>query len=124
MQSNKTVWLLLLVALVFGTACGQADPPTEQEQSGSNTAVSTVETTLELLDSRGEATQAEPQIDRLQTEANSEEAVTSDAGEADPSFVPDEVDANGIPVGFTIDGLPYRGNLDASVVIEEFSDYQ
>jgi len=35
-----------------------------------------------------------------------------------------ETDKNGIPVGFTEDGRPYKGNLRASVVIEEFSDYQ
>lgn len=35
-----------------------------------------------------------------------------------------EVDANGIPVGFTEEGRPYRGNPDAPVVIEEYSDYQ
>ena len=35
-----------------------------------------------------------------------------------------EFDANGIQVGFTANGYPYRGNPDASIVIEEFSDYQ
>ncbi|MBK8988933.1 MAG: thioredoxin domain-containing protein [Chloroflexi bacterium] len=35
-----------------------------------------------------------------------------------------EVDANGLPVGFLADGRPYRGSLDAPVVIEEFSDFQ
>lgn len=35
-----------------------------------------------------------------------------------------DVDATGIPVGFTDDGRPYRGNPDAPIVMEEFSDYQ
>lgn len=35
-----------------------------------------------------------------------------------------ETDANGIPVGFTEDGQPYRGRLDALVKMEVFSDYQ
>ena len=35
-----------------------------------------------------------------------------------------EFDANGIQVGFTANGYPYRGNPDASIVIEEFSDFQ
>ena len=30
----------------------------------------------------------------------------------------------GVPVGFTAEGRPYRGNLDAPILIEEFSDYQ
>ncbi len=33
-------------------------------------------------------------------------------------------DANGIEVGFTEDGRPYRGDPNAPVVIEEFSDFQ
>lgn len=35
-----------------------------------------------------------------------------------------EVDDNGVPIGFTENGNPYRGNPNAPVVIEEFSDYQ
>ncbi|NPA91884.1 MAG: thioredoxin domain-containing protein [Chloroflexi bacterium] len=37
-----------------------------------------------------------------------------------------EQDSNipGVPAGLTEDGIPYRGNPDASVVIEEFSDFQ
>lgn len=41
---------------------------------------------------------------------------------ADPATA--DADANGIPVGFTQEGRPYRGQLDAPVVIEEFTDYQ
>lgn len=33
-------------------------------------------------------------------------------------------DATGLPVGFTAEGRPFRGEPDAPVVIEEFSDYQ
>ncbi len=35
-----------------------------------------------------------------------------------------ETDANGIPVGFTAEGRPYRGRLDAPVTMEAFSDFQ
>jgi protein-disulfide isomerase len=42
--------------------------------------------------------------------------------EIDPGSV--QQDANGIEVGFTVEGRPYRGNPNAPVVIEEFSDYQ
>jgi protein-disulfide isomerase len=34
------------------------------------------------------------------------------------------VDANGLPVGFTAEGRPFRGDLAAPIVMEEFSDYQ
>lgn len=32
--------------------------------------------------------------------------------------------ADGIPMGFTAEGRPYKGDLNAPVIIEEFSDYQ
>ena len=32
-------------------------------------------------------------------------------------------DYNGIPVGFTPEGYPYRGSPDAPVTVQEFSDY-
>ncbi|MCI0394088.1 MAG: DsbA family protein [Chloroflexi bacterium] len=35
-----------------------------------------------------------------------------------------ETDSKGVPVGFTTDGHAYRGNPDAPVVIEEYSDFQ
>lgn len=34
------------------------------------------------------------------------------------------VDGLGIPVGFTDEGRPYRGRLDAPILMEEFSDFQ
>ena len=37
---------------------------------------------------------------------------------------PAETDANGLPVGFTAEGQPYRGRLDAPVKMEAFSDFQ
>lgn len=49
---------------------------------------------------------------------------TSVAETAQAPDSPAEVDTSGIPVGFTAEGRPYRGNLDAPIVMEEFSDYQ
>lgn len=51
------------------------------------------------------------------------------AGSSTPTAIaaatgPTEFDAAGIPVGFTAEGRPYRGRLDAPIVMEEFSDYQ
>lgn len=37
---------------------------------------------------------------------------------------PTEYDAGGIPVGFTAEGRPYRGDLNAPVTMEAFSDFQ
>ncbi|MCA9936464.1 MAG: DsbA family protein [Ardenticatenaceae bacterium] len=45
---------------------------------------------------------------------------------ANPVTVSDtvEYDERGIEVGFTAEGRPYRGNPDAPVVLEEYSDFQ
>ncbi|MCB8985954.1 MAG: thioredoxin domain-containing protein [Ardenticatenaceae bacterium] len=57
--------------------------------------------------------------------ASSNESVESqEQATAVPGSSGGEVDANGLPVGFTADGHPYRGNPDATVIIEEFSDFQ
>jgi len=50
-------------------------------------------------------------------------AATAPATTAAPTQ-PTETDANGLPVGFTAGGQPYRGRLDAPVKMETFSDFQ
>ena len=54
------------------------------------------------------------------TEAPAEEAAAA------PALVAtgDEEMFNGVPVGFTAEGHPYRGSLDAPVVMYEYSDFQ
>ncbi len=53
-----------------------------------------------------------------------DDSTSSAARGQDTSSDNKETDANGIEVGFTEDGHPYRGNRHAPVVLEEFSDYQ
>lgn len=53
----------------------------------------------------------------------------AEAGAAETSPAPvqagnQETDYLGIPVGFTETGIPYRGSIDAPVILEEFSDFQ
>lgn len=43
---------------------------------------------------------------------------------AAPASPATETDAGGLPVGFTAEGQPYRGRLDAPVKMETFSDFQ
>ena len=55
------------------------------------------------------------------------EAPTTDTPATLPDaagFAPGEVDSNGIPVGFTEEGRPYRGDPNAPVTMEAFSDFQ
>ena len=58
------------------------------------------------------------------------EAATAEAAEpadvappADPLPIPTET-YNGIPVGFTPEGYPFRGDPNAPVTMIEYSDYQ
>ena len=76
--------------------------------SAALTPVSPADTETEQVESAAEAT-TEPA-----EEANSETTVLSG----------DEESYNGIPVGFTEEGYPYRGSLDAPVTIYEYSDYE
>ena len=104
--SNKKIWGVTLVILLLLAACGAATPAPESEQTED----------AQLLTPRDGGS-----LLGIPTEsdgANSSPAnvtVSSDTA---------EVDADGIEVGFTEEGRPYRGNPDASVVIEEFSDFQ
>lgn len=41
-----------------------------------------------------------------------------------PAAIPSDETYKGLPVGFTEDGLPYRGSPDAPIVMLEYSDYQ
>lgn len=69
-----------------------------------------------------------PTFDLTEGDANSavetNNTVVSPRPEVTITASSDQTDANGIPVGFTAEGRPYRGNPDAPIVMEEFSDFQ
>lgn len=106
---SRRLWLvvagLLLVWLV--AACGPA-PETLLEEAAPTTASDT-----EVASNLAEAAPVD-------TESNP----PADSAPADSAAAAEAVDDQGIPVGFTAEGRPYRGRLDAPVQIEEFSDYQ
>ena len=71
------------------------------------------------------ATNSDQTVPLLPLQAPDASSDVSAPAEVSPTAVSSgEVDAHGIPVGFTDDGRPYRGQLNAPVVMEEFSDYQ
>jgi protein-disulfide isomerase len=55
---------------------------------------------------------------------NQPAAVDTDRDYFLDQFEESTVEHEGIPVGFTAEGRPYRGSPDAPVLIEEFSDFQ
>lgn len=52
------------------------------------------------------------------------EAVAADTSTASTEVLAPEGTYKDIPVGFTVDGYPYRGEPDAPITIYEYSDYQ
>jgi protein-disulfide isomerase len=108
-QIRRSILLPLLLLAFFGiTACGPAETGGDSGEtfpSGAN-------------DVAGEQMDAE----------NEAAAAPDSAGESEVQFIVDPesvmVDRNGIEVGFTSDGQPYKGNPNAPVLMEEFSDYQ
>jgi hypothetical protein len=61
----------------------------------------------------------QPSTGALPTTAPAPDTPAPTATEAAPT-----VATGDIPVGFTEEGLPYRGNPNAPVILEEYSDFQ
>ncbi|MBX7250938.1 MAG: DsbA family protein [Candidatus Promineofilum sp.] len=74
----------------------------------------------------GESTGSIPFIGLTPSAGDQAETVAATAAPATSvaPTPPSETDANGLPVGFTAGGQPYRGRLDAPVKMEAFSDFQ
>ncbi len=102
---KKTGWLATILIFLVA-ACGAATPAAQTEQSG----------LPQLLTPRDGGNLLQGEVETA-VPTNNPPPVTLSGKTA-------ELDADGIEVGFTAEGRPYRGNPDAPVVIEEFSDYQ
>jgi protein-disulfide isomerase len=111
--SIKKMWWFATAILLFTIGCGAATPnPTITNDTNDTEAES-------LLPRDGGSL--------LQSlDAEEEESATAVNSTPDVTVATEtvEYDADGIEVGFTDEGRPYRGDPDAPVVIEEFSDYQ
>ncbi len=73
-----------------------------------------------------EAPAADAGSDQVESAVETADDETATEAGASESLVlsGDEESYNGIPVGFTEEGYPYRGSLDAPVTIYEYSDYE
>ncbi len=139
-QLNIGLTYSLLILSLFVAACGPAPESTESETAGSidfeQTGIEGVfaETAVDDSAANTDSNESEPTFsndEAEQTVVVDEEANTTPT-EAPPPVeqeVAEETavatfDSYGIPIGFTEDGRPYRGNLDAPIVLEEFSDFE
>ncbi|GJM42277.1 MAG: hypothetical protein DHS20C20_25590 [Ardenticatenaceae bacterium] len=106
--SKKKAWWLFAFILLLLAACGAADVnPTINNNEASELLIPRDGNSLLQLN-----------------EAAGETAVANNNPTINVVADTVEFDANGIEVGFTEDGRPYRGNPNAPVIIEEFSDFQ
>lgn len=106
---NITLILFAFTAAITITACGAAgtieSPAADSAPNQTDTEAEPSGATADNVDSTAETTS--PSSSSIAT--NTEQAL---------------IGPDGIEVGFTAEGRPYKGNPNASVVIEEFSDYQ
>lgn len=125
MNANINKLLLFSLIVLLLAACGQAEVDNTNLPADGDTAV--VEEAPPLLEGdQNDATQSVTEADDSLLESVSDDEplvveAEDEAPVADPSV---EHDANGVQVGFTAEGYPYRGNPEAAVVIEEYSDFQ
>lgn len=126
--------LSLIALLLLGVACG---PATDTDNAVSGNGISSFAATVNsqaASDTVPLATEAAPSEESAAPAAENTAVPAPTAVEVTPvsnnsnPLATDgkapEVDAKGLTVGFTADGRPYRGDINAPVVIEEFSDYQ
>jgi len=105
--SKKNAWWISTLILLFTIGCGAATPPADEGD------VSDRDTLLPPNDGSLIA-----QVEGETAANNTSTPIVTVVAETV------EYDADGIEVGFTEAGRPYRGDPDAPVVMEEFSDYQ
>ncbi len=112
MKKQSIILSLIALLALLVTACGPMGTTNPADSSGS-------EIGSEIEDAAGNTIR---DIVVSAPESNIELSVSGD--ELSVSGDETEYDANGIEVGFTEDGRPYRGDRSAPVVLEEFSDFQ
>ena len=100
-HSTKKIWWLAAFLLLLTIGCGNVNPTAVQDDSEA-----------ELLPRDGSSLLGQDNAETANTPLITVAAETV------------ETDADGIEVGFTEDGRPYRGDPNAPVLMEEYSDYQ
>lgn len=123
-RSITIFWLILIFLALFLAACGGA----ATEPSVGNTQAEVNTDLQEWLNSQGTGGQnslpgAADAVTPAPTAAQPEMDTTVSTPNA-AAIASQTTDANGITVGFTADGRAFKGDPNAPILIEEFSDYQ
>ncbi|HUM70714.1 MAG TPA: thioredoxin domain-containing protein, partial [Chloroflexota bacterium] len=128
MPQWKTIfWLILILFTILLAACGGA----AAEPSASNGNAAAGADLQEWLNSQGtnglDALPGAGVAADVVTPAPTPTRPVANTAVSTPNtaeIASQTTDANGITIGFTADGRPFKGNPDAPILIEEFSDYQ
>ena len=113
-RAAKTLTVLLAMGLVTA-ACGPAAVNPEATTQPVDQAEVPSDSTETTEEREPEAKPFEFEVDPGQEDSSGGLAIEPGSAESD---------GEGLPVGFTEDGHPYRGDPNAPVVIQEYSDYQ
>ncbi len=133
MTQNKTLFAVCAAFLLVVTACSTTPPETVQapaqpaaEVSSSDDRFPATSTPITIEETALGDEDANELINAVESEVEPTgevaESPTSSSNGLEAAGV--EETYNSLPVGFTTDGNAYIGNIDAPVVIEEYSDYQ
>jgi protein-disulfide isomerase len=98
--TKRITLLLFILPLILLAACGPAQAPADGAAGAPETPVAAA----------------------AEDEGAAQTAVSAPA--TDPATDSAPAGPTAIPSGFTPEGRPYRGDLNAPVILEEFSDYQ
>jgi protein-disulfide isomerase len=118
-SARRRLWpvLAVLLGLIVAAACVA---PGEQAPGGTVPAPTTA---ADAAEEAGAAPTAAPAEEPAAQNQAAETAPDPAAAELLSPALPSDASYKGLPVGFTEDGLPYRGDPNAPIVIIEYSDF-
>jgi protein-disulfide isomerase len=112
------VWRVIAILAIVALAVTACVTQIEQDPTAAEPAAAAA-TSVPAEEAAGEAAAAPTEAPAAEAAAPAAAAPTLEVAAA----IPGEETYKGLPVGFTEDGLPYRGEPDAPIVMIEYSDF-
>ncbi len=136
-KSTKPVWLrnsaiaailLITAALVLGACAPRVQPEESAAVEPSVAPTEAMAATDTANTAAGDSADATPE-DTSATEQPASDTAAADTPSENPAdyFAADgepTEEYDGVPVGLTVSGLPYKGDPNAPILLVEYSDYQ